>query len=106
MQRLALLLALFSLAGAQAAFYAAPDGNDAGPGNAERPFATLARARDAVRALRQAGPLPEGPVFVYLKGGVHELAEPLARLQASWAQANILFHQGHLPQQPQLMAHR
>ena len=25
-------------------------------------------------------------------------ADPLARIQATWAQANLLFHQGHLPQ--------
>lgn len=78
MQRLALFLALFSLVGTQAAFHVAPDGNDANPGSAERPFATLGRARDAVRSRRQAGALPEGPVVVYLRGGIHELAEPLA----------------------------
>jgi hypothetical protein len=78
MQRLALLLALCSVAGVQAAFYVAPEGDDTNPGSAERPFATLVRARDAVRTLRQAGPLPEGPVYVYLKEGIHQLAEPLA----------------------------
>ena len=38
----------------QADFWVAPDGKDTDPGTKERPFATLARARDAVRALRQA----------------------------------------------------
>jgi len=32
-------------------------------------------------------------------------ADPLARLRASWAQANILFHQGHLPQALALTEH-
>ena len=43
--------------------------------------------------------------FARAQGIAHEVAaglgpvpEPLARLQASWAQANILFHQGHLSQ--------
>ena len=45
-----LLLPLGSLHGAVAAdFYVAPDGDDANPGTAEKPFATLARARNAVR---------------------------------------------------------
>ncbi|MGA2660073.1 MAG: hypothetical protein ABSH34_21430, partial [Verrucomicrobiota bacterium] len=36
-------------------FFVAPTGNDANPGTADRPFATLERARDAVRQLKQAG---------------------------------------------------
>ena len=45
-----LLVSLGSLHGAIAAdYYVAPNGNDANPGTAKKPFATLARARDAVR---------------------------------------------------------
>ncbi|MFP4057292.1 MAG: right-handed parallel beta-helix repeat-containing protein [Candidatus Brocadiia bacterium] len=57
-----------------AAFYVAPDGDDRGPGTWEKPFATLARARDAVRAL----PRPrEAPVVVVLRGGTYTLDEPV-----------------------------
>lgn len=54
-----------------AEFYVAPDGDDAAAGTAEAPFATLERARDAVRALKDARGLPEGGVAVILRGGVH-----------------------------------
>ena len=42
------------------------------------PFATLARARDAVRALKAAGDLPPGGVTVTVRGGEYRLAEQLA----------------------------
>ncbi len=57
-------------------YYVAPDGNDSHPGTAERPFATLARARDAIREQKQQGPLA-GPVRVHVAGGEYTLAEPL-----------------------------
>lgn len=51
-------------------------------GSILRPFRTLARARDEVRALRQgACGLPVGGVTINLRGGVYELSEPL-RLSA------------------------
>lgn len=50
-------------------FFVAPAGDDANPGTEERPFATLERARDAVRALRAAGGLPPGGVSVVVRGG-------------------------------------
>ena len=37
-----------------------PEGDDRGPGTAENPFATMARARDALREARAAGPLTGG----------------------------------------------
>jgi len=52
-------------------FYVAPDGDDAAPGTRERPFKTLERARDTVRALKAAGPLPPGGIAVVLRGGVY-----------------------------------
>ena len=54
-------------------FFVAPTGNDANPGTADRPFATLERARDAVRQLKQAGLLKE-PVNIKLQGGTYRLA--------------------------------
>ena len=52
-----------------AAFYVAAHGNDADPGTPQRPFATIERARDAIRQLKTAGGLPRGGVAVYLGGG-------------------------------------
>lgn len=50
-------------------FVVAPDGDDANPGTREKPFATLERARDAVRACKVDGALPRGGATVYLRGG-------------------------------------
>jgi len=58
----------------QSTFYVAPGGSDDAPGDFEHPFATLTRARQAVRgALRGA----HGEIAVVLRGGVHRLAAPL-----------------------------
>ena len=57
-------LALVAFAASAADFYVAPDGSDANPGTSAKPFASLERARDAVRALKQAGPLT-APVNVW-----------------------------------------
>lgn len=58
-------------------FYVAPDGADANAGTKDAPFATLARARDAVRALKRAGPLPDGGATVWIRGGVYRFDEAL-----------------------------
>ena len=55
--------------------YVSPTGNDGGSGAAADPFATLERARDAVRKLKQAGPLPAGGVTVVLRGGIYCVAK-------------------------------
>ena len=59
-----------------AAFYVAPDGSDGGAGMRAAPFATLERARDEIRKLKAAGPLPE-PVNVFVRGGIYELPQAL-----------------------------
>jgi hypothetical protein len=56
-------------------FYVATDGDDASPGTREKPFATLERARSAVRVLIADG-LGED-VTVHVGGGVHVLSKPL-----------------------------
>lgn len=52
-----------------AMLYVSPTGSDAGNGSLGAPFATLERARDAIRAMSK--PLPAGGVTVYLRGGIH-----------------------------------
>ena len=50
-------------------FYVSPSGDDDNPGSQSRPFATLERARDAVRVLRREGrPIPGG-ITIFLRGG-------------------------------------
>ncbi len=58
-----------------AEFFVAPHGNDANPGTKEQPLATLQRARDAIRELKKAGPLPVGGAMVWVRGGVYELSQ-------------------------------
>jgi len=55
-------------------FYVSPGGKDTSPGTREEPFATLARARDAVRRAKAA---EKGPIRVYLRGGTYYLSEPV-----------------------------
>ena len=64
----------------EATFFVATDGNDAWSGTlrepnaqgTDGPFATLHRARDAVRGLKR-----RGPVVVMVRGGTYCLREPL-----------------------------
>ncbi len=86
--RTTVLLAVAMLAwcaGARAGgltLYVAPDGNDAWTGKSaeardnDGPFATLARARDAIRERKAQGGLKE-PVTVRIRGGTYFLSETL-----------------------------
>ncbi len=56
-------------------FCVAPDGDDSAAGTVEAPFATLARARDAVRKKIAAG--LSADVLVYVRGGTYRIAEPV-----------------------------
>ncbi len=57
--------------------YVSPAGDDANPGTPERPLATLAAARDAVRALKASPERPRGPIVVEFGGGLYCLEEPV-----------------------------
>jgi len=80
------ILTLLFIAGCTAvpqnetAFYVSPDGDDASSGTSTgNAFATLERARDAIRELKSNGGISEnsGPVTVYLRDGLHPLSDPL-----------------------------
>ena len=66
-------------------FYVAPDGNDgwsgklAAPNEArtDGPFATIARAQQAVRELREKEPDRQTPIVVSIRGGRYFLSQPL-----------------------------
>ncbi|MDP6523445.1 MAG: right-handed parallel beta-helix repeat-containing protein [Kiritimatiellia bacterium] len=58
-----------------ARFYVAQDGRNSNPGTAEKPFATPARARDAVRDEIASG--LKGNVTVFLRGGTYFLDDPV-----------------------------
>ncbi len=56
-------------------FAVAPTGNDANPGSAAQPFATLTRARDAVRAAKRLAPNRDYEVAV--RGGLYRVGETI-----------------------------
>lgn len=53
-------------------FYVAPNGSDTASGTLDKPFATLERARDAVREIRKN---VAGNVTVLIRGGTYKLEE-------------------------------
>ena len=70
------LMTLLPATFAQAAeIHVAPGGDDAGPGTAAKPVATLTRARDAARAVIAKGLTADLHVIVH--GGTYRLTEPL-----------------------------
>ena len=56
-------------------YFVAPTGDDNNAGTLQQPFATLMKARDAVRGQTKGGQTSD--IVVYLQGGMHELKEPL-----------------------------
>ncbi len=74
--RLLVLLLLSGAVGRAAEFHVSLDGRDDGPGTREKPFASIARARDAVRGLRGRGPA-EQPTEVVIHGGTYHFPETL-----------------------------
>jgi hypothetical protein len=56
----------------KATFTVSPEGNDTGSGSASAPFATLERARNAVRELKSTK-----PVIVLVRAGTYFLEQPL-----------------------------
>jgi hypothetical protein len=81
--------------------YVATTGNDAWSGrrpkpnaaHTDGPFATLERARDEIRAIKQQGGLPLGGVAVEILGGRYELTAPvvLTSADSGTAEAPIVY---------------
>ena len=73
---IALAVSLVPEAGSMKAdFHVLPKGNDANPGTKDAPFASLGKARDAVRSLVKKGLTQD--VTVLVRGGTYALAAPL-----------------------------
>ena len=70
---LSLALAALTLAAhaAPLSLYVSPQGRDAAPGSKSAPLATLAGARDRLRALKHTGRLPREGVTVWIRGGTY-----------------------------------
>ena len=71
-------------------FYVAPDGNDTNPGTAAAAFATLARARDAVRRRVAEGLAHD--LLVLIRGGVYRQRKTLGFGPPTRAAEKVLDH--------------
>lgn len=58
---------------AQTLLFVSKNGNDANDGTKNKPFATLEKARDAVRERIRGGKLPPGGVKILIRGGEYRL---------------------------------
>jgi hypothetical protein len=73
--------------------HVAPHGTDTHPGTASQPFATLERARDAIRGLKQRGTLPAGGVSVWIHDGEYPVTRTfhLTAADSGTAQAPVVY---------------
>ena len=116
--RLSLVFAFaFSAAlwGARLQLYVSPGGDDAWSGTAPDrawyrkggPFRTLERARDEIRTRQQAAQLPKEGAVVSVRGGVYELAQPLALTEADSAPAGArIVYRNYRKEEVRLLAGR
>ncbi len=58
--------------------HVAPDGSDANDGSRRHPFASVERARDEIREVKQRGGLPAGGVQVAVHGGTYRVTSTFA----------------------------
>jgi hypothetical protein len=75
-RRVGFVVLMAAVAAAGLEFDVASSGADTNAGTAAAPFATLARARDAIRQVRAGGGPPQ-PVTVTVRGGIYCLPETL-----------------------------
>ncbi|HYG36780.1 MAG TPA: right-handed parallel beta-helix repeat-containing protein [Clostridia bacterium] len=55
--------------------HVSPKGKDTNPGTGRKPFASLERARDEIRSLKQRGALPQAGVVVLVHGGEYQVTQ-------------------------------
>jgi len=73
-------------------------------GRTDGPFATLERARDEIRKMKQAGALPRGGVTVKLRGGVYEREKPFElSLEDSGTQGSPVVYTAYAGEQVRLV---
>ncbi len=71
----------------------APDGDDSNPGTEKAPFASLERAREAVKTLKASHEAPIGAIQVLLRGGTYTRTEVfrLTAADSGSAQAPVIY---------------
>ncbi|MBI3414014.1 MAG: right-handed parallel beta-helix repeat-containing protein [Verrucomicrobia bacterium] len=93
LQAVALLALLGFTISARGDFFVAPNGTDANPGSKAKPFASLERARDAVRELKRENKMPKRGLTIWLRGGDYVRTNALELLteDSGTAQAPIVW---------------
>lgn len=73
--------------------HVAPNGSDTNPGTSSRPLASLAGARDRIRALRSRGPLPQGGIAVVFAPGTYraEATTAFTRQDSGTARSPVVY---------------
>jgi len=81
--------------------HVAPDGSDANEGTKTRPFATLERARDEIRAIRQRGGIPAGGIDVEIRGGTYPIKQTFTLTEEdSGTEAAPIVYRAHRREAP------
>lgn len=92
---------------ALADFYVAPTGSDAANGSIEKPFATLEKARDAIRALKQSAPSSTNSLTVWLRGGDYARTNALTlSVSDSGSEAARVVWRAYRDEHPRLLGAR
>ena len=79
------------------AFYVSPSGADTNPGTEAAPFATLVRARDAIRDWRKSGDPGTGLITVVIRNGIYRFHDTLtlATQDSGTEQAPVVWRAAH-----------
>jgi hypothetical protein len=77
--------------------HVAPGGGERGTGTADKPFASLERARDEIRTVRQKGSLPKGGVSVLVHGGEYVVSKTLTLTVEDSGNEGAPIHYGAAP---------
>jgi Right handed beta helix region len=102
-----LVLALSSSLCAVTEYFVSTSGNDANPGTESQPFATLHRARNAVRQLNARKGVVREPVTVWIQGGTYYLSKPLnLSSEDSGTQTAPIVYRGQFGQEVRIVAGR
>lgn len=76
-------------------FYVSPSGDDSSPGTIDQPFATIDRAKLAIRQLVAGG--IDHDIWVYLRGGIYRIESPIVFTPADSPPPDLFIHYAAYP---------
>lgn len=91
-------------ANAQQQFYVSPNGDNNNPGSLEKPFATITKARDAIRKIKKDNGLPINGVKVFIRGGNYPFTSSLDLIKEDAGEAGKpIIYQAYQNEVPHLI---